>query len=163
MQYYDSRKDTALHIIHVTKYLNTIIQELTNRKNNHDKTKLVDPEKSVFDKTTPKLSKLEYGSDEYKNQLKEMDVALKHHYMCNSHHPEHYPTGISGMDLVDIVEMICDWKAASERHDNGDIFKSIEINQNRFGYSDELKQIFINTVDRYFIKHDETLSNESKN
>ena len=46
--------------------------------------------------------------------------------------------------------MMADWKAASLRHSDGDIYKSIEINQKRFGYSDELKQIFINTVKEIF-------------
>jgi len=50
------------------------------------------------------------------------------------------------MSLIDIVEMICDWIAAVERHDDGNIFKSIEINQKRFGYSDDLKNILINTA-----------------
>lgn len=50
------------------------------------------------------------------------------------------------MNLVDIIEMLCDWKAATLRHADGDIYKSIEINQKRFGYSDELKSIFINTI-----------------
>jgi hypothetical protein len=39
-----------------------------------------------------------------------------------------------------------DWKAATLRHADGDILKSIEINQKRFGYSDDLKEIFKNTV-----------------
>jgi hypothetical protein len=62
---------------------------------------------------------------------------------------KNFENGIQGMNLVDLVEMICDWKAATLRHENGDIFKSIEMNQNRFGYSDELKQIFINTVNDF--------------
>ena len=32
------------------------------------------------------------------------------------------------------------------RHNDGDIMKSIEINQERFGYSDDLKQLLINTA-----------------
>jgi hypothetical protein len=40
---------------------------------------------------------------------------LEHHYARNSHHPEHYPDGVNGMDLFDIMEMFIDWKAASER------------------------------------------------
>jgi hypothetical protein len=48
--------------------------------------------------------------------------------------------------------MIVDWKAASERHADGDILRSIEINQSRFGYSDELKQILVNTVHELFYK-----------
>jgi hypothetical protein len=50
------------------------------------------------------------------------------------------------MNLVDLLEMVCDWKAATLRHANGDIEKSLEINQKRFGYSDELKAILRNTV-----------------
>lgn len=37
-------------------------------------------------------------------------------------------------------------KAATLRHNNGDLRKSIEMNQRRFGYSDELKQILLNTA-----------------
>jgi hypothetical protein len=35
-----------------------------------------------------------------------------------------------------------------------DILKSIEYNQNKFGYSDDLKQILINTVNYYFLKEE---------
>jgi hypothetical protein len=75
-----------------------------------------------------------------------MKVGLDHHYAANTHHPEHYPDGIQGMNLLDVLEMLCDWKAATMRHNNGDIRKSIEINQQRFGYSDELKTLLLNTL-----------------
>jgi hypothetical protein len=51
-----------------------------------------------------------------------------------------------GMSLIDLLELICDWKASSMRHSDGDIKKSIEINQKRFNYDDTLKQILLNTV-----------------
>lgn len=51
------------------------------------------------------------------------------------------------MSKIDLLEMLCDWKAATLRHNDGDIRKSVEINQERFGYSDELKQILLNTLD----------------
>ena len=79
-----------------------------------------------------------------------MKIALDHHYAENRHHPEHFENGIQEMNIVDICEMIADWKAASLRHADGDIMKSIEINQKRFGYSDELKSILINTVKQCF-------------
>lgn len=50
------------------------------------------------------------------------------------------------MNLVDIIEMICDWKAASERQKDGNLLKSIEQNATRFGYDDQLKRIFMNTA-----------------
>lgn len=71
--------------------------------------------------------------------------------MNNRHHPEHFVNGMNDMNLIDLIEMICDWKASSERHADGDIYKSIEINQKRFGYSDDVKSLLKNTVD-YLIK-----------
>lgn len=146
---YDSRVDTQEHIAKVREYLCTMIDKLSVRAVFHDESKLDSPEVEVFDEVTPLLRGMTYGSDEYKESLARMKPALDHHYAHNSHHPEHYPEGIRGMCLLDLVEMLCDWKAAALRHADGDLLKSIELNQKRFGYSDELKQIFLNTV-KYF-------------
>jgi hypothetical protein len=130
----------------VRNYLNLCISSLINRAESHDQTKLQSPEVEIFEEYTPKLRGCTYGSDEYKGYMKEMDVAIKHHNAMNTHHPEHFKGGINDMSLLDLLEMLCDWKAATLRHNDGDILKSIEINQKRFGYSDELKQIFKNTI-----------------
>lgn len=53
---------------------------------------------------------------------------------------------IGAMSLIQLTEMLCDWIAAGRRHANSDIFKSIEVNQKRFGYGDDLKRILINTA-----------------
>lgn len=53
--------------------------------------------------------------------------------------------GINGMTLLDVVEMFCDWKAATERHADGSLQKSIQINHKRFQMSSQLTQIFENT------------------
>jgi rubrerythrin len=53
--------------------------------------------------------------------------------------------GVSGMTLLDVIEMLCDWKAAGERHADGSITKSLEINKKRFGISDQLASILDNT------------------
>ena len=71
---------------------------------------------------------------------------LDHHYKHNPHHPEHHEAGVNGMTLIDLVEMFCDWLAAVERHADGDIFKSIEINTKRFNLSQQLVDILINTA-----------------
>lgn len=150
MEKYDSTKDTLEHIENVKKKIEIMIDNLNIKGKNHDKSKLESPEKEIFDIYTPKLKHSTYGSDEYKGYLKEMKVALDHHYKNNKHHPEHNENGIRAMNLLDIIEMLCDWIAATERHEDGCIFKSLEINQKRFGYSDELKQILLNTVMKYF-------------
>ena len=146
---YDSSKDTLLHIKRVADLLQKIWTGLIDRATKHDASKLLHPEKEVFDEYTPLLKETTYGSEEYNGYLKGMKVALDAHYSNNSHHPEHHKDGIDGMDLLDLVEMLCDWKAASERHDDGDIYKSVLTNKERFGMSDQLVRIFQNTILRH--------------
>ena len=145
---YDSTIDTLKHIKRVNQLLTEAAAELIKRANVHDDSKLVSPEKEIFDEFTPLLKESTYGSDEYKGFLKSMKVGLDHHYANNSHHPEFYANGINGMDLFDVLELFIDWKAAGERHGNGNIYKSIEINKERFKMSDQLVDIFTNTAER---------------
>jgi hypothetical protein len=156
----DSRVDTYRHIQTVQRIMGGVIADLQQRQQVHDQSKLVSPEVGVFDEFTSKLAGCTYGSDEYKSFLAGMKPALDHHYCNNRHHPEYfafdgvtfYPDAVSDgravrrMSLLDLLEMLCDWKAATMRHNDGDIRRSIEINQKRFGYSDELKQILLNTL-----------------
>ena len=147
---YDSKEDTKQHIQQVRVFTERIAEAIIDRGDYHDQSKLHSPEKEIFDEYTPKLATTTYGSEEYKTYLEEMKVALSYHYSKNRHHPEHYPNGIHGMNLVDLIEMLCDWKAATMRHNDGDIMMSIELNQGRFGYDDGIKQLMINTVKYYF-------------
>jgi len=142
----NSQLKTMRHIETVRNYLNAVIFNLLHRQVHHDQSKLQPPELEIFDEYTRKLRGMTYGSNEYKQCMKEMKPAIDHHNENNRHHSEHFKHGILGMTLVDLIEMLCDWKAASLRHDDGNIFKSIEINKKRFGYSDELKEILENTA-----------------
>lgn len=145
---YDSTADTLLHIKRVSQLLTEASAELIRRANIHDDSKLKSPEKELFDELTPKLKECTYGSEEYKGYLKDLKVALDHHYKNNSHHPEHYTNGVNGMDLFDLIEMFFDWKAAGERHNDGNIFNSIKINQERFKLSHQVVDIFTNTAEK---------------
>ncbi len=138
--------ETRKHILVVSSLINFFAKELLGRGSAHDASKLEEPEKSGFDEWTKKLGRSTYGSDEYKQFLKEMKPFLDHHYANNRHHPEYHENGLRDMNLVDLVEMLVDWKAATLRHADGDMLKSIEINQKRFGYSDDIKQLLKNTA-----------------
>ena len=139
-------KDTLEHKQMVMHFMNMLIKELMDRAEHHDDSKLEQDELPLFDEYTPKLKVTEYDSEEYKGFLEGLKPALEHHYANNRHHPEHFPDGIKNMNLVDLVEMICDWKAATYRQRNGNILKSIDINRERFGYSKELQGILDNTI-----------------
>ena len=144
---YDSAPDTLAHVQRVRELITESVDNLISRAEVHDLSKLKEPEKSTFDACTLKLKALTYGSTEYKAALAELKPALDHHYAANSHHPEHYPNGIDGMSLFDVVEMLMDWKAATERmKDGGDIWRSLQINAERFRISPQLLSILENTA-----------------
>lgn len=142
----DSTQDTHDHIHNVQSRIAEIQSRLEARGIAHDASKLVEPEKSGFDVLTFKLAELAYGSDAYRAALREAKPTIDHHYAHNTHHPEHWPDGITGMSLLDVVEMLCDWKAASARTKQGSIAQSLAHNKERFGISDQLAAILENTV-----------------
>ena len=147
---------TYEHIEVVRNLINRAVVELLRRAEMHDQSKLGDIERPAFTRITPLLRASTYGSEEYKGFLVDLGPALTHHYECNRHHPEHFKNGIEGMNLIDVLEMLLDWKAATLRHDDADIMKSIEINRERFGLSDQLVAILRNTVrDLRLLKSDD--------
>jgi hypothetical protein len=111
---------------------------------------LVNPEKAAYDIAVPEMRKHPYGSPELKAATKLLGPALEHHFAHNSHHPEHYgPDGVAGMDLLDLVEMLCDWRAAAERPP-GDGTVRMDVNSERYGLTPQLAAILSNTLARYF-------------
>lgn len=145
---YDSRADVLEHRKQVRKLIQQVVAELIDRQVHHDASKLCEPEKSLYDEFKPKLEKVElefgYGSPQYESLVKELNVAFHHHFEVNRHHPEHFENGVSGMTLIDVVEMLCDWTASAGRYGKS---PSIEANQRRFGISNQLAEILQNTVE----------------
>ena len=143
---YDSTLDTMRHSRRVDELLLQVIVALQSRVTRHDLSKMEPPEKAVFDRVTPLLQSTTYGSEAYKASLADIGEILVHHYGANRHHPEHYEAGISGMTLVDLIEMLADWKAATERHNDGSLARSLKIQEERFGISPQLMDILTNTA-----------------
>lgn len=144
---YDSAPDTREHIANVKRKMLVASTIIAIRGDTHDLSKLEDPiEKAAFDRGTPALKGLTYGSDEYRRSFKEngMEEGIARHYAGNPHHPEYYKNGIAGMSLFDILEMVCDWKAASERHANGDFGESLVINRSRFKIEPQVFSAIVN-------------------
>lgn len=137
---------TMHHINTVQRLIHLFVKELLDRADVHDQSKLRTPEVELFAEWTPRLAASTYGSAEYEEFRKKMGPALAHHYAKNRHHPEHFKNGVDDMTLVDLVEMFCDWKAATMRHNDGNIRKSIEHNADRFGLSSQLVKILENSV-----------------
>jgi len=145
---YDSTADTLEHIQKVQQRIRAVQSRLGTRAALHDASKLEAPEKSAYDALMDFKASHEmvYGSPEYADGLRILGPALDHHYAHNSHHPQHYANGIAGMSLLDLIEMLADWKAAGERYKDGNITQSLAHNRGRFGISDQLFSILENTV-----------------
>lgn len=142
-----SASETMKHVQHVRRFILRFVEQIMVRSSEHDASKLEEPELSLFAEWGPKLSGFEYGSDEYKAALEKMGDALRHHYDSNRHHPEHHEHGVDAMNLIDLVEMVCDWKASAMRVKNGDFLGSLEHNRKRFNLSPQLVRIIANTND----------------
>ena len=137
--------DTLRHCEKVRNVINEVIRELMERGENHDQEKMRHPELEQF-VVADKLDSIPYDSPEYEQSKLKLKSALEHHYSRYRHHPEHFPDGINDMNLIDIIEVFCDWKAATYRNKNGNLLKSIESNRTRFRMDDQLVKIFKNTA-----------------
>ncbi len=137
---------TVKHINRVQELLFDVVAKLLKRARQHDASKLREPEASALAAVTPRLKGLVYMSPEYVACLEELKPALDHHYALNTHHPEHWPNGIQGMSLLDLIEMIVDWKAAGERDAMGCMNSSLEENAKRYHYGPELDSILRQTA-----------------
>jgi Family of unknown function (DUF5662) len=122
-----------------------VIMDLVRRACVHDRSKLLSPELEGFDKSPP-LGGIAYPSPEYDKSCEDLKPTLDLHRSMNDHHPEFFGSGIHGMNLIQLLELVCDWKSSSERMKGGSVLRSIESNQQRFGYSDETKKFLINTA-----------------
>lgn len=142
----DVIRSTAAHIRRVGALLVACSSDLANRAVQHDASKWSPEEWPTFEVATPRLAGLTYGSEEYKATLRELGPAIKAHQRGNRHHPEYHADGVNGMTLPDLIEMLCDWKAATERHDNGSIVKSLEHNRDRFKIEPQLLKVLENTA-----------------
>lgn len=141
-----TNNETRRHIANVSAVIHAVVCDLLARADAHDRSKLYDPELAFFTKLTEKLAGCTFGSKEHKRNMASLKPALDHHYAVNRHHPEHHSGGINDMTLIDLVEMFCDWKASSKRHNDGNLLKSLDLCSKRFKMSPQMERIFRNTA-----------------
>jgi len=145
---YDSRAGTLAHIHHVRDNIETFVTGMLRRGRVHDASKFSDAEKPALDEAMPLLKGVAYGSAEWNAVIDRLSPMLEHHFRHNAHHPEHYGNeGIAGMDLFDVVEMVCDWMAAARRHKADGV--RLDLNVEKFGIAPQLAAIIANTLKRW--------------
>lgn len=133
----------------VKEKLNYLSKELSNRAEHHDDSKLKPPEIQWLIEMD-KEPKEEYGTPAYFEKQKRWEKFFKHHYTENSHHPDHYPLGISNMDLIDLCEYCCDIISYFDKMHPDDALEVIAKQVDRFGFTEQLTEILKNTLWNYF-------------
>lgn len=145
---YDSTADTLDHIAKVSARLEQVIELLWGRAKMHDQSKLEEPEKPAYDLLKQLIEGKAYGTLEYTAVMNDPRIkdAIQHHVTTNSHHPDAHEGGVNGMTLLDVIEMACDWKAASERGGGVSFIAGVRKNRERGVISDQLAAILENTA-----------------
>lgn len=145
---------TRQHIEDVNHLLIQSASELLNRAQKHDQSKLGPEEHEKFSLAAARFKEPgnEYGTEGYEKTKEWLGSALAHHYANNSHHPEHYENGISGMNLFDLLEMLIDWKAASARR-SADGMLDLSVNRTNHKVPEELMTAIRNTADYLGFEH----------
>lgn len=132
---------TSIHKAWVIFEIAKVAARLLWRGLMHDWSKFSPAESRGFIRVIHRLRKSTYGSEEYRQNLREIGPCVDLHFSRNRHHPKFHENGIGGMSMYDIIEMLCDWKAAIRRHADGNIERSFEENRKRFGISPELERL----------------------
>ena len=123
------------HKFWVSWYLSKFIMNLIWRSIIHDLSKFKLDEAEGFARNLKKFKHTEYGTQAYRDLFKDIQPSVQAHYARNRHHPEHWLNGYQDMNVADLIEMICDWTAASKRVKDGDVEKSMHLNKDRFNIS----------------------------
>lgn len=160
----DITAETREHIAQVQTRMVRAIVALQRRAGSHDASKLEEPEASGFWRMNAlsKRSDVKYGSPEYKALMDSERPTIDHHFAHNDHHPEYWKFhkeervswhndqagghNVSCMNLLSLLEMMCDWDAAAMRYKDGGFAKSFRMNCDRFGISPQLASIMRNTA-----------------
>ena len=144
--YFVTQIETTKHRFWVIYYCFKFCCRIMKNAFLHDLSKYSWGESKYFAKTIFDLKHSTYGTPEYKEMLDRISPAIKHHTSINNHHPEFYKNN-KDIKIIEMIEMICDWKSATRRHANGNIFKSLEINEKRFNFDGNQMKIFREIVE----------------
>lgn len=141
-------RDTDEHIAKVQKHMGKAIAKLQAQATVHDLTKYSEDERDIYAVVVPEFSKYEYGTPEHDAVGDKLGPAWEHHKSKNPHHPGYHENGVDGMDLLYFVEMLCDWKAASERDPDQVFAESLEMNLEKYGITGTAANLMRNTAKR---------------
>lgn len=141
---------TLEHINRVKSKMEFFASVLAARGANHDNSKLTEPEYSGW-LAMDQEPRYPYGSKKYYDKMRRYKEVLEHHYSINSHHPEHFEDPSIQMDLVDLIEMLCDWFSYSNDISWLEGYDTINSQCTRFGLNDTIRHLLLNTFRNFLV------------
>lgn len=140
------------HKNNVEKKMESLCLDLAQRARDHDNSKLESPEYFAWKKMDEE-PRYPYGTPEYFDKKRRYDYVFQEHYKNpkNRHHPEHWPNGVEDMNLLDLIEFLCDMFSYKEANISySEAVEMLQTQVKRFKISDDLAWILLNTVKEYF-------------
>lgn len=137
------------HINRVQNWINRFTGILFNRGKVHDKSKLNEPEFSMWKKMDEE-PRYKYGTKEYNEKINRYKEVFNLHYQQNRHHPEHWSSFYSEMDLIDVIEMLCDWLGYKDDITIKEAEELVNIQCKRYGFNSTFQNLLYNTLKNYF-------------
>lgn len=129
----------------IAKHMAKFSGELLYRSSIHDLSKFSDDEFDVNAANVQDFGKFPFNSPQELELRERLAPAQKLHKKRNRHHPEHFEDGVDGMNLIDVLEMLVDWKASSSRYPGDSMRKSLNVCVERYNFSPQLVKILENT------------------
>jgi len=141
----------------VQQWVQRIMKILEDRAKKHDLSKLND-ELELW-KKLDEYPRYKYGSSEYFEKLKRFKNVFYTHWAHNRHHYEYFRIKHHGniskiytdIDLVDLIEMMCDWLSYNETITVTDAKKLVAEQMKRLGMPKEIAALILNTIINHFV------------
>ena len=139
-------KLTLQHKENIATLLAKFAAELTYRSAVHDNSKFFPDEFDILSDNVCDFNKYLFDTKEEQDLRERLLPASILHRKRNRHHPEHFENGIDGMNIIDLLEMLCDWKSASTRVSGDSLRKGLPILKKKYNISSQLLKILENTA-----------------
>ena len=132
------------HIAEFQQAIDTLTEKLKQRAKAHDASKLKEPELTQYTEAEEKLENFKPGSKSYLTFARKEDIILSKHYSKNPHHVEHFKNGFNDMTILDLVDVLTDWRLDCGDEDWN---KFVDDRKDYYKMSDQLVDIFKNSKD----------------
>lgn len=141
------------HIKNVRKGMRELAGIIVSRSDEHDASKLEDPELSGYIQMDQE-PRYQYGTKEYKEKMQRYSWLFKQHWRVNRHHPEYFKD-LGGFEsqanLIDVIEMLCDWLSYKNGLTYLEATKLVSQQCKRFHFSETMEDLLMNTLRDYFV------------